>query len=71
MRYGDMTYEEVHRQAKQGSLAVVPTGCTEQQGPHLPVDFDTWFAEQLCLAASEKVEDDFGIHSLVLPVMPF
>ena len=28
-----------------GCLAILPTGCREQQGPHLPVDFDTWFAE--------------------------
>jgi len=71
MRYGDMTYEEIREQAQQGWLAIVPTGCTEQQGPHLPVDFDTWFVEQVCLAASEKAERDFGVHSLVLPVMPF
>lgn len=50
---------------------MVPTGCTEQQGPHLPVDFDIWFTEHVILAASEKAELDFGIHSLVLPVIPF
>jgi len=71
MRYGDLTYEEIHERALQGWLAIVPTGCTEQQGPHLPVDFDTWFAEQVCLAASDKAEGDFGVHSFVLPVMPF
>ena len=71
MRYGDMSYEEIRDRARQGWLAVVPTGCTEQQGPHLPVDFDTWFVEQVCLAASEQAERDFGVHSLILPVMPF
>ena len=71
MRYGDLTYEEIRERAQQGWLAVVPTGCTEQQGPHLPVDFDTWFAEKVCLAASEKTAKDFKVHSLVLPAMPF
>jgi len=71
MRYGDLTYEEIREGAQQGWLAIVPTGCTEQQGPHLPVDFDTWFAEQVCLEASGKAEKEFGIHSLVLPTMPF
>ena len=66
-----MTYEEIHDAAEQGWLAVVPTGCTEQQGPHLPVDIDTWFAERVCLAASEKAEKDYGLRSLVLPTMPF
>ena len=71
MRYGDLTYEEVRECADQGWLAIVPTGCTEQQGPHLPVDFDTWFVEQVCNAASERVVRDYGVRSLVLPAIPF
>jgi creatinine amidohydrolase len=71
MNYGDMTYEEIHDAAQQGWLAIVPTGCTEQGGPHLTVDYDTWFVEQVCRAASEKAAADFGVKSLVLPVMPF
>jgi creatinine amidohydrolase len=71
MQFGDLTYQEIKGRAAEGYLAIVPTGCTEQQGPHLPVDFDTWFAEQICLAASEKSEEAYGLHSLVLPAMPF
>ena len=71
MHYGDMTYEEIHERAQQGWLAIVPTGCTEQQGPHLPVDFDTWFVEQVTSAASEKAARDHGVESLVLPAVPF
>ena len=71
MRYGDLTYEEIRDRACQGCLAIIPTGCTEQQGPHLPVDFDTWFVEQVTLAASEKAERGFGVLCLVLPVIPF
>lgn len=71
MRYGDLTYEEIRDRARQGWIAIVPTGCTEQQGPHLTVDYDTWFVEQVTLAASEKAQRDFGVLSLVLPAMPF
>ena len=71
MRFGDLTYLEIRRLAKSGCLAVLPTGCTEQQGPHLPVDFDTWFAERLCLAASQKAAGKFRVQSLVLPAIPF
>ena len=71
MRYGDLTYEEIRDRAREGWLAIVPTGCTEQQGPHLPVDFDSWFVEQLCLAAAERAAQDFAVHSVVLPTMPF
>ena len=71
MKYGDLTYEEIRDRADEGWLAIVPTGCTEQQGPHLPVDNDTWFVERLCNAASEKAYRDHGIHSLVLPTIPY
>ena len=71
MKFGDLTYEEIRDKARQGWLAIVPTGCTEQQGPHLPVDTDTWFVEQLCNAASERAVADHGVRSLVLPAIPF
>jgi creatinine amidohydrolase len=50
---------------------VIPLGCTEQQGPHLPVDFDTWFAESLMVAAAEQAAREHAIQALVLPAMPF
>ena len=52
-------------------MAVVPTGCTEQQALHLPVDFDTWFVERLCTAASDRAARAHGVPSLVLPAIPF
>jgi len=70
-RFGDFTYREIRECAKLGWLVVIPTGCTEQQGPHLPVDFDTWFAESLMVAAAEKAAHDHAVQALVLPVMPF
>jgi creatinine amidohydrolase len=71
MLFGDLTYEEIRVEAQAGSLAVVPTGCTEQQGFHLPVDFDSWFAETLCAAGAERAEAVHGVRALVLPAMPF
>ena len=71
MRFGDLTYREIRERANGEWLAILPTGCTEQQGPHLPVDFDTWFAESLCQAASERASFDYRVESLVLPAMPF
>lgn len=71
MKFSDLTYTEIQEAASSGWMAIVPTGCTEQQGPHLPVDFDTWFVEQLCLSASERALKDFGVGSVVIPALPF
>ena len=35
------------------------------------MDFDTWFVEQLCNAASDRASRDNGVSSLVLPAIPF
>lgn len=71
VKFGDLTWLEIREEAARGCLAVVPTGCTEQQGPHLPVDWDTWFAEALCAAAAKRARDVFGTPVLVLPALPF
>ncbi len=70
MRYGDCTWPDIARHAASGATAIVPFGCTEQQGPHLPVDFDTWFAEAICVAAADRL-DEQGVPTLVLPAVPF
>lgn len=70
VRYGDLTYEDIRQLAGDDIVAVIPLGCTEQQGPHLPVDFDTWFAESLMIAAADRVERLHHRTVLVLPVVP-
>ncbi|MEW6404483.1 MAG: creatininase family protein [Chloroflexota bacterium] len=71
MRFGELTFREIRERADSGWLAVVPTGCTEQQGPHLPVDFDTWFVETVCLAAAKQAAEKYSVNALVLPAIPF
>jgi creatinine amidohydrolase len=71
LRFGELTYEEVRQRAEAGWIAIVPTGCTEQQGPHLPVDFDTWLAETVCLAAARHAVERHDVRVLVLPALPF
>jgi creatinine amidohydrolase len=70
MRFGDCTYQEIAALAAAGAVAVVPLGCTEQQGPHLPVDFDSWFADTLVTAATDQAEARHGVPALALPVLP-
>jgi len=70
VRYGDLTYREIDQLPRSDTVVVLPAGCTEQQGPHLPVDFDTWFAESLMTAAADEVERRCGRPILVLPAIP-
>lgn len=67
MKFGEMTYEEIARAADAGAIAVLPTGCTEQQGPHLTVDND--IAEELTVEAAKRVAPEAPV--VVLPAVLF
>ena len=70
-KFTDYTYLEIKGFVDADCLAIVPTGSTEQQGPHLPVDFDTWFSETVALAAAKYAARFHRVRALVLPAMPF
>ena len=71
MRYGDLTFLEIGELAQAGWVAIVPMGCTEQQGPHLPTDLDTYWVTQVSEAISNAASEREGIESVVVPALPF
>lgn len=71
MDFGRLTYREIKAAAEKDWVVLIPTGCTEQQGVHLPVDFDSWLAGKLCRAASTRAAESTQTDSLVLPALPF
>ena len=70
VRFEAMTHPEISEAATRGAVILVPMGCTEQQGPHLPVGFDTWFAQRLAEDAAYE-SNRRGVLSLVMPTLPF
>ncbi len=64
----ELTWPEALRRLQQTDLALLPVGATEQHGPHLPLDTDTFSAEFLALAAAEACSEP---RPLVLPAIPF
>lgn len=54
-----MTHEDVAERLKEGyDIAIVPTGSTEQHGPHLPLDTDIFDCYEIVKRAAMKVADD-------------
>lgn len=71
MRFGDLTYQEIRELSRnKAAVVVIPTGCTEQQGPHLTVDFDSWFVEDVCVESSNAALERFDVASIILPTLP-
>ena len=65
-----LTSQEVDALDRERTILVLPTGCTEQQGPHLPLYADTF---QITLFLSEAVGGarKEGIAAYLLPVLPY
>lgn len=56
MRLAEQTWPELREGLDGESLAVVPTGSTEQHGPHLPLATDYLIAESLAAAATDETD---------------
>jgi creatinine amidohydrolase len=70
MLFTDFTYEELRDVAPSVEAVLIPLGCTEQQGPHMRVGFDTRMVTSLCVEAAAAL-DAAGVPTLVLPELPF
>jgi creatinine amidohydrolase len=55
--YASMTWPEVNETITEGRVALIPIGAIEQHGPHLPIDTDNLFVEQICNRAAERAPD--------------
>ncbi len=56
-QYGKMTWPEIKEAAAQRRVALLPTGCIEDHGPHLPLDVDVLLPTTICERAAELVPD--------------
>lgn len=65
----DMTWQEVEEILKETDIALIPAGSTEQHGPHLPVNNDTFTAFELAKKAAELAYDH--VKTVVVPAIPY
>jgi creatinine amidohydrolase len=66
-RYNRLTWEEMNEAIALQKVVILPTGSTEQHGPHLPLDTDVFLVESVCLAAAQQAPD----RMLVLPPISY
>ena len=65
---GELTWPEARERFKEVDLAILPVGSTEQHGPHLPVDTDSFDAEYLAGQVAMACSDP---KPIVLPLIPY
>jgi len=66
-RYNRLTWEEMNEAIGMQNLVVLPTGSTEQHGPHLPLDVDAFLCEAVCLEVGKRAPE----RVLVLPPVSY
>ncbi len=68
IRLGELTREELRARLPEATV-VLPTGSTEQHGPHLPLLTDAFMAEAVALRAAERVAGQADV--LVAALLPY
>lgn len=66
-RYNRLTWPEMNEAIADQKVILLPTGSTEQHGPHLPLETDAFLAESVCLEAGRRAAD----RILVLPPISY
>ncbi|MCL4535429.1 MAG: creatininase family protein [Bacteroidetes bacterium] len=65
--YASLTWPEVNEAVAADRLVIMPTGMTEQHGPHLPLDVDVRLCTEVCHRAAERLAGE----ALVTPPVSF
>ena len=66
-RYNRLTWQEMNDAIAMQKVVILPTGSTEQHGPHLPLDVDVFLVESVCLEVGRRAAD----RVLVLPPISY
>jgi creatinine amidohydrolase len=68
MFWNEMTRDEISASVAD-AVVVIPTGATEQHGPHLPTGHDTFTIAELAKRAANRASSEVPV--IVLPTLPF
>jgi creatinine amidohydrolase len=66
-RYNRLSWPEMNEAIEMNKVVLLPTGSTEQHGPHLPLETDAFLVESVCLEAGRRAPD----RVLVLPPVSY
>ena len=64
------TWPEAAELLGERTVAILPIGCTEPHGPHLPLDTDVTIAMAQSRRATERLQDE-GVRAVLLPPISY
>lgn len=69
IRFEENASPDIAEALAENYIVVLPLGCVEQHGPHLPLNSD-WGMDSI-IRAAEQAHEKYGAKLLVLPLLPF
>jgi hypothetical protein len=66
-QFNRLTWPGMNDAIEMQKVVILPTGSTEQHGPHLPLDTDLFLAESVCQELARRAPDKV----LLLPAIPY
>jgi len=69
LRWDLCSRDQIASLAEQDAVVVIPTGSTEQHGPHLPVGTDAIIASEIATRAVKRASDSVSV--LLLPALTY
>ncbi len=69
--YAELTNADIEKAIVDGYMAIVPMGCIENHGPHLPVDMDNYILSTVLFRALKTANREHGVKGLLLPAVSF
>jgi len=64
--YNKLTWPEMNDAIEMQKVVILPTGSTEQHGPHMPLDVDLFLVREVCHELGRRAPDKV----LILPAIP-
>lgn len=69
--YDKLAWPDIKQAIDKDYIVILPLGCTEEQGPHLPIDCDTWMVTTRVIEGAKKAKDKYGVKVFVMPTLPY
>ena len=57
--YNRLTWPEMNDAIEMQKVVILPTGSTEQHGPHMPLDVDLFLATSVCHELGRRAPEEF------------
>jgi creatinine amidohydrolase len=64
--YNKLTWPEMNDAIEMQKVVILPTGSTEQHGPHMPLDVDLFLVREVCHELGRRAPDQV----LIRPAIP-